>query len=54
MVVEIYNWFVAMISDPFTAYLLIVALMAVEGSFILSLLKSLCLRLPTSPWRKGI
>ena len=34
MVVEIYNWFVAMISDPFTAYLLIVALMAVESSFI--------------------
>lgn len=34
MVVEIYNWFVGMISDPMTAYLLIVGLMAVESSFI--------------------
>lgn len=34
MVVEIYNWFVGMISDPMTAYLLIVGLMAIESSFI--------------------
>lgn len=31
---EVYNWFVGMLSDPMTAYLLIVALMAVESSFI--------------------
>ena len=54
MVVEIYNWFVAMISDPFTAYLLIVALMAVESSFIPFPSEIVVLRLPTSPWRKGI
>ncbi len=34
MVLEIYNWFVGMLSDPLTAYLLVVALMAVESSFI--------------------
>ncbi len=34
MVLEIYNWFVGMLSDPLTAYLLVIALMAVESSFI--------------------
>ena len=32
--VAVYNWFVGMLSDPMTAYLLIVGLMAIESSFI--------------------
>lgn len=34
MVLDIYNWFVGMLNDPMTAYLLIVALMTIESSFI--------------------